>query len=198
MAEQSGEIAPPDADLLGAIAQRRDPEALAKLYDAYGGIAYGVTMRIVGDAGAAEEAVQEAFFNVWRNAPTYRPDKGSVRTWVLSVVHNQAIDKLRRLRSKQWRDTELDAAAERLQGPDVSGQVLADLERQRIKEALQTLPAEQRKAIELAYFGGYTHSEIAGLLRIPLGTVKGRLRLGMDKLRSLLAEPGGLGLSAES
>ncbi|HLQ35139.1 MAG TPA: sigma-70 family RNA polymerase sigma factor [Chloroflexota bacterium] len=188
---------PADAALLGAVADRRDPDALAKLYDAYGGIAYGLTMRIVGDPGAAEESVQEAFFNVWRNAPSYRQDRGSVRTWILSVVHNQAIDKLRRLRSKQWRDQELDAAADRLEGPDVSGEVLADLERQRISEALRTLPADQRKAIELAYFGGYTHSEIADLLRIPLGTVKGRLRLGMDKLRSLLAEPAGLEWSAE-
>ncbi len=188
---------PADAALLGAVADRRDPDALAKLYDAYGGIAYGLTMRIVGDPGAAEESVQEAFFNVWRNAPSYRQDRGSVRTWILSVVHNQAIDKLRRLRSKQWRDQELDAAADRLEGPDVSGEVLADLERQRISEALRTLPADQRKAIELAYFGGYTHSEIADLLRIPLGTVKGRLRVGMDKLRSLLAEPAGLEWSAE-
>jgi RNA polymerase sigma-70 factor (ECF subfamily) len=188
---------PADAALLGAVADRRDPDALAKLYDAYGGIAYGLTMRIVGDPGAAEESVQEAFFNVWRNAPSYRQDRGSVRTWILSVVHNQAIDKLRRLRSKQWRDQELDAAADRLEGPDVSGEVLADLERQRISDALRVLPADQRKAIELAYFGGYTHSEIADLLRIPLGTVKGRLRLGMDKLRSLLAEPAGLEWSAE-
>lgn len=185
-----------DTELLSAVAQQRDPDALARLYDLYGGQAYGLTLRIVGDPGTAEEVVQEAFFRVWRSAASYSLDRGSVRNWVLSIVHNQAIDKLRRLKSKQRLDTQLELAEETLQGPDVWGEVAADLERQRIGQALSALPSEQRATIELAYFGGYSHSEIANLLRIPLGTVKGRLRLGMDKLRNLLSEAG-LELAAE-
>jgi RNA polymerase sigma-70 factor (ECF subfamily) len=179
-----------ERQLVVAIAERRDPDALAKLYDQFGGMAYGLTIRMVNDPGAAEEVVQEAFFNVWRNARSYDASKGSVRNWVLSIVHNQAIDKLRRQRSKQRLDSQIELAEDALQRPDVWGEVSSVLERQRINQALQTLPRDQRTTIELAYFGGYTHSEIANLLKIPLGTVKGRLRLGMDKLRLTLAEPG--------
>jgi RNA polymerase sigma-70 factor (ECF subfamily) len=179
---------PTDAELLATVATRRDPDALAVLYDRFGGLAYALAMRMLGDAGAAEEVVQEGFFNVWRNAARYAEDRGSVRTWVLSIIHNQTIDKLRRSRSKRL-EAQIELAGEVVDQQDVFQEVAASLERQRIGRALKSLPNEQRTTIELAYFGGYSHSEIAGLLRIPLGTVKGRLRLGMDKLRSLLAEP---------
>ncbi len=185
-----------DLRLLTAIGQQRDPDALARLYDQYGGMAYGLALRMVADPGLAEEVVQEAYFNVWRNAPSYNEDKGSVRNWIMSIVHNQAIDRLRRVRSKQRLDTTMELADDALQRPDVWGEVAVVLERQRIDAALRELPKEQRATIELAYFGGYSHSEIANLLRIPLGTVKGRLRLGMDKLRSALTEAG-MELSAE-
>ena len=185
-----------DAELLEAIAGRRDPDALATLYDQYGGIAFGLTLRMVSDPGAAEEVVQEAFFNVWRNAPSYDGSRGSVRNWILSIVHNQAIDRMRRLRTRQRLDSQLELAEDAVQRPDVWGEVSAALDRQRISQALSTLPREQRATIELAYFGGYSHTEIANLLRIPLGTVKGRLRLGMDKLRLLLTDSG-LELSPE-
>ncbi|MBV8084420.1 MAG: sigma-70 family RNA polymerase sigma factor [Chloroflexi bacterium] len=179
---------PTDAELLATVATRRDPDALAALYDRLGGLAYALAMRMIGDAGGAEEVVQEGFFNVWRNAPRYAEDRGSVRTWVLSIIHHQAIDKLRRSRSRKM-EAQIELAGEVVDHQDVFQEVAASLERQRIGQALRRLPNEQRTTIELAYFGGYSHSEIAGLLRIPLGTVKGRLRLGMDKLRSLLAEP---------
>ncbi len=185
-----------DLRLLTAIGQQRDPDALARLYDRYSGMAYGLALRMVADPGVAEETVQEAYFNVWRSAPSYNESKGSVRNWILSIVHNQAIDRLRRVRSKQRLDTHMELAEDALQRPDVWGEVAAVLERQRINDALRDLPKEQRATIELAYFGGYSHSEIANLLRIPLGTVKGRLRLGMDKLRLALTEPG-MELSAE-
>jgi RNA polymerase sigma-70 factor, ECF subfamily len=185
-----------DTDLLLAVAGQRDPDALARLYDQYGGMAYGLSLRMVGDSGAAEEVVQEAFFSVWRNAGSYNKERGSVRNWILSIVHNQAIDRLRRLRSKQRLDTRMELAEDAMQRPDVWGEVSAALERQRISQALSVLPREQRATLELAYFGGYSHSEIANLLRVPLGTVKGRLRLGMDKLRSTLSESG-MELSAE-
>jgi RNA polymerase sigma-70 factor (ECF subfamily) len=111
-----------------------------------------------------------------------------VRTWVLSIVHNQAIDRARRSKAKRL-EAEIELAGEVPDGQDVYREVATSLDRERIGQALRSLPSEQRAAIELAYFGGYSHSEIAGLLRIPLGTVKGRLRLGLDKLRSILAEP---------
>ncbi|HLG70187.1 MAG TPA: sigma-70 family RNA polymerase sigma factor [Chloroflexota bacterium] len=178
-----------ELELLAAVARERDPDALARLYDLYGSQAYGLALRMLGDSGVAEEVVQEAFFRVWRNAGSYSQDRGGVRSWFLSIVHHQAVDKLRRFNSKQRLDAQLGLAEQAVQRPDVWGEVAADLERQRISQALGELPAEQRTTIELAYFGGYSHSEIANLLRIPLGTVKGRLRLGMDKLRALLAEP---------
>ena len=196
MADEAGPEKRLDAELL-ALVVKRDPDALAKLYDQYGGMAFGLSLRMIGDPGAAEEVVQEAFFNVWRNAPSYNLERGSVRNWILSIVHNQTIDRVRRLRSKQRLDTQMELAEDALQRPDVWGEVSAALDRQRISQALGSLPREQRATIELAYFGGYSHSEIANLLRVPLGTVKGRLRLGMDKLRVALTEPGGMELSPE-
>jgi RNA polymerase sigma-70 factor, ECF subfamily len=193
---QAGQGEVDDEQLLTAIATARDPDALARLYDRYGGLAQGLALRMVNDAGASEEIVQESFFNVWRNAARYSQDRGSARTWIMSIVHHQAIDKLRRIRSKQSLDFYGDVPPDALQQPDVWTDVAAGLERERISQALRGLPQEQRATIELAYFGGFSHSEIARLLRIPLGTVKGRLRLGMDKLRSSLAEPN-LGLSAQ-
>jgi RNA polymerase sigma-70 factor, ECF subfamily len=193
---QAGQGEVDDEQLLTAIATARDPDALARLYDRYGGLAQGLALRMVNDAGASEEIVQESFFNVWRNAARYSQERGSARTWIMSIVHHQAIDKLRRIRSKQSLDSYGDVPPDALQQPDVWTDVAAGLERERISQALRGLPQEQRATIELAYFGGFSHSEIARLLRIPLGTVKGRLRLGMDKLRSSLAEPN-LGLSAQ-
>src|SRR5690348_6107965 len=108
-----------DEELLAAVAGRRDPDALAMLYDQYGGIAFGLTLRMVADPGAAEEVVQEAFFNVWRNAPSYDGSRGSVRNWILSIVHNQAIDRMRRLRSRQRLDSQLELADDAVQRPDV-------------------------------------------------------------------------------
>jgi RNA polymerase sigma-70 factor, ECF subfamily len=177
-----------DVELMAAIVRSRDPDALARLYDLYGGLAYGVTLHMLADPGAAEEALQESFFNVWRNAARYTPGKGSVRTWVMSIVHHQAIDRLRRLRSKQRLEAPVELTEDSSQRPDVWGEVVANIERQRIAHALSALPEDQRKAIELAYFGGYSHNEIAHLLRVPLGTVKGRLRLGIDKLRAVVTD----------
>src|SRR5579862_2530085 len=108
-----------DARLIGAVAEQRDPDALARLYDSYAGLAYGITLRIVNDPGVAEDIVQEAFFSIWRNAGGYSQQRGSVRTWLLSVVHNRAIDKLRRLRTRQSLDMQLEAASDTVEQPDV-------------------------------------------------------------------------------
>jgi len=179
---------PIHAELLTAIARDHDADALASLYDAYGPLAYACSLRVLGDTEAAEEVVQEAFFKVWRNAGSYVEEKGSVRNWVLSIVQHQSLDKLRRIRSRQRLDVQFQCAEHNMQGPDVWPEVLALLERSRMVHALRALPPKQRQALELAYYGGYTHSEIAQCLRIPLGTVKGRLRLGIDKLRSILVD----------
>ena len=167
---------------------RGERDAYRVLVERHSRNVFRMAYRMTGNSHDAEEVVQEGFFNVWRNAPRYAEDRGSVRTWVLSIIHHQAIDKLRRSRSRKM-EAQIERAGEVVDHQDVFQEVAASLERQRIGQALRRLPNEQRTTIELAYFGGYSHSEIAGLLRIPLGTVKGRLRLGMDKLRSLLAEP---------
>jgi RNA polymerase sigma-70 factor, ECF subfamily len=116
-----------DVELMAAIVRSRDPDALARLYDLYGGLAYGVTLHMLADPGAAEEAVQESFFNVWRNAARYTPGKGSVRTWVMSIVHHQAIDRLRRLRSKQRLEAPVELTEDSSQRPDVWGEVVANM-----------------------------------------------------------------------
>jgi RNA polymerase sigma-70 factor (ECF subfamily) len=128
-----------DEDLISLVAAKGSAEAFAALYDRHGSAAYSLSYRMMGEKQAAEDLVQDAFLKVWRNAGSYRTERGSVRTWILSIVHN--------------------------------------------REALGTLPAEQLKILELAYFSGYTHVEIAELLELPLGTVKGRMRLGLKKIR---------------
>jgi RNA polymerase sigma-70 factor (ECF subfamily) len=177
-----------DVDLLTAIAERRDADALAALYDRYSSQALGLASRLLGDRGAAEDVVQEAFFRVWRCADSYSSERGGVRAWLLSVVRNLAVDKLRRRQSRERLDIDLDRTASPLEQSDVWDDVATHLERQLLAGALQELPSSQRAAIALAYFGGLSHSEIANRLRVPLGTVKGRLRLGMEKLRTALTE----------
>src|SRR5579883_2772758 len=133
--------APEDELLIRAVAERRDPDALARLYDLYGGLAYGVMLRMLGDRGLAEEATQEAFFNVWRNAARYTAGKGSVRTWLMSIVHHQGIDRLRRQRARQRLEDATQVTEDSAQGGDVWTEVSANLERQGIAAALRALPA---------------------------------------------------------
>jgi RNA polymerase sigma-70 factor (ECF subfamily) len=173
-----------DRALLEQIA-RGDTAALGVLYDRYGSLAFGLAMRILRDPGLAEEVVQDAFLNAWRRAASYRPDRGEPRTWLLSIVHHRAID---RLRGAAGQRSELDIAdaPEPIDRADVWGETWAGLEREAILSALAGLPEEQRVAIELAFFGGLTHAEVAERLGDPLGTVKGRIRLGLTKLRTVL------------
>jgi RNA polymerase sigma-70 factor (ECF subfamily) len=169
---------------------RKDPEAFEVLYDRHGGVAYSLAYRIVGDRAAAEEVTQEAFISVWRSGARFDPARGSVRSWLLSVVRNRAIDFLR---SKAGRAPKLDfdddsaleqrPAAERTEEEALRRETAGEL-----RGALGKLPGEQSKVIELAYFGGFSHSEIAEILGLPMGTVKGRMRLGLEKIRGELAE----------
>lgn len=179
-----------DADLIAAVAAGRQ-EALMALYDRHGGMAYGLAYRVLGDAGTAEEAVQDAFLQVWRRAGSFDLARGSaVRSWLLTIVHHRAIDLLRK-RSARSAPTPIEEMAERLSVPSAWPEVEATLLRERVRAAIGALPAEQRQAIELAYFDGLSHREIAERTGDPIGTVKGRLRLGLRKLSTMLAEPGG-------
>ena len=179
-----------DDELIAALA-RGDHGALLTLYDRYGRIAYGLAYRVLGDPGAAEEAVQDAFLRVWRRAATFDPARarGAVRAWLLTIVHHCAIDLLRRRAGAPAVVAGLDEIAERQAVPDAWSDVSGRLDQERVRSAVATLPGEQRRAIELAFFDGLTHREIAERDGLPLGTVKGRLRLGLRRLYSLLAEP---------
>lgn len=162
-------------------------EALAQLYDRYAGLAYGVALRVLGDPGRAEDAVQDAFMNVWKRAASFDPERGSLRAWLLTSVRNRCIDYLRGRGSHERQEQELQPeVAYALSPSDPWREVALSLERTAVRDAMASLPAEQRQAIELAYFGGYSHTEIADMTRVPLGTVKGRMRLGLEKMSSYL------------
>lgn len=176
-----------DSDLTRRLA-RGDDSALAALYESYGSLAYGVAMRLLRDTAAAEDVVQEAFVQVWKHAGSFDSRRGSLRGWLLSMVHNRAIDVLRQRRARptaQWDIEEMDVA----DSTDVWTQVRQGMSRETLVRAMLHLSPEQREVIELAFFSGYTHTEIAERLGLPLGTVKGRARLGLQRLRSVLVSP---------
>ena len=177
-----------DEDLIPLVAGG-DARAFAALYDRHGRAAYSLARRVMREDQAAEDLTQEAFLKVWRSAGGYRPERGSVRTWILSIVHNRAIDQLRSMASRRGTRARVEREAPRSQPSEAFDEAWRNRQREQVREALNTLPAEQLKILELAYFSGFTHVEISGLLGIPLGTVKGRMRLAREKLRGLL-EPG--------
>jgi RNA polymerase sigma-70 factor (ECF subfamily) len=178
-----------DGDLLVGV-KAGDAAAFALLYDRHSRAAYGLAHRILGEATAAEDVVQEAFLTVWRQAATYGPERGTVRAWLLAIVHHRAIDHVRRRSYREERQQALDAVADPPDSADTWEQARQSVEGQRVREALEHLPPDQRRSITLAYFGGYTHDEIARLLGVPLGTVKGRLRIGLQKMRGYLDKQG--------
>ena len=176
-----------DERLLERLAGGSDETALAELYDRYQAQMYGLAVRITKDTALAQDAVQEAFVGIWRNAGRYAPGRGSVRTWILSIAHHRSIDTLRRRRSMAALP-DGDDYDPYLVAPDVWPEVAQSLDRDTIQAALVSLSAEQREVIELAYFGGFSQSEIAERVGIPLGTVKSRARLGLRALRRQLEE----------
>jgi RNA polymerase sigma-70 factor (ECF subfamily) len=185
----NGTTAESDEALLAAI-RDRDERAIASLYDRYGGIAFGLAYRIVGERNAAEDVVQDAFMSVWRRAVSYETGRGSVRTWVLSIVHHRAIDRLRGVAGRTRHDVALDDFERIIAVDDPWRDVEVGVQREVLQSGLATLPREQREAIQMAYFEGYTQQEIATAMNVPVGTVKGRLRIGLQKMRSLLAGAG--------
>ena len=178
----------PDESLIDSLA-RQDLGALETLYDRYGAIAFSLAYRIVGDRGTAEDVVQDSFVSVWRQAKTYRRERGSARSWLLSIVHHRSIDRLRASASGAAAIPVEDVPEETLPVPSVWQEVWAHVRGETIRSALDRLPVEQKKSIELAYFSGYTQMEIAQLMGVPLGTVKGRMRIGLQKLKAMLDRP---------
>ena len=171
-----------DEDLI-SLTDGGDTQALAALYDRHSRVAYSLAYRMMGERQAAEDLVQEAFLKVWRAAGSYRVEKASVRTWVLSIVNNRGIDVLRSSASRRRTQERVEAQAPASQPSEAFSETWRSSQRVQIREALRGLPPEQLKVLELAYFSGYTHKEIAELLDLPLGTVKGRMRLGLKKIR---------------
>ena len=178
-----------DEDLMPLLADK-DPEAFEVFYDRHGGAAYSLAYRIVGDRKDAEDVVQEAFLSIWRSGARYDRARGSVRAWTLGIVRNRAIDALRRLSGNAPKlDFDDDAVIEQRTSSDRTEELAIQHESaEEVRGALRELPDEQSKVIQLAYFGGFSHSEIAEMLGMPLGTVKGRMRLGIEKIRTQIAE----------
>jgi RNA polymerase sigma-70 factor, ECF subfamily len=165
------------------------PRAFELLYDRHGGAAFSLAYRMVGDRVMAEDVAQEAFLSIWRSRMRYDPSRGSVRTWVLGIVHNRTIDALRRGAVHERRRERFEGVEDRHEARERTDVEAARREEARsVRTALDTLPVDQRRTIELAYFGGFSHSQIAELLDEPIGTIKGRMRLGLDKLRDQLAD----------
>jgi RNA polymerase sigma-70 factor, ECF subfamily len=188
-AEGSGQ--PTDEALVVAIAAG-DASALGALYDRYGSLAYGLAIRMMGDRDVAEDVVQETFVSVWRHAADFDPRRGTARAWLLTSIRHRCIDLLRGPRSPSKLDAPVEAALAVEAADDVWESVLRTLQAQDVRRALDRLPEEQRTTIHLAFFGGLTHTQIASQMAVPLGTVKGRMRLALDKLREMLLAPGEL------
>jgi RNA polymerase sigma-70 factor (ECF subfamily) len=178
-----------DEDLISLV-QTRDAQAFAALYDRHSRAAYSLAYRMMGERQAAEDLVQDSFLKVWRASESYRVERGSVRTWLLSIVHNRGIDQIRSMASRRRTQERVEVTAPRSQPSEAFAESWRNSQREQIREALKTLPPEQLKILELAYFSGYTHVEIAELLGLPLGTVKGRMRLGLKKVRDYFGSQG--------
>jgi RNA polymerase sigma-70 factor (ECF subfamily) len=175
-----------DEDLLAAVA-RSEEAALGELYDRFGGAAYGLALRVLRDPALAEDAVQEAFLQIWRSAAGYRPGRAKASTWLLTFVHRRAVDLVRR---EERRRTEPTTSAPEPTEPGADEGAEIRSRREIVQDALRRLPHEQREAIELAYYGGLTQSELAERLDQPLGTIKSRMFTGLQRLRVLLVESG--------
>jgi RNA polymerase sigma-70 factor (ECF subfamily) len=173
-----------DDDLLAALA-RGDEQALAALYDRFGGVAYGLAFRILRDASLAQDAVQDAFLAAWRTAAAFDPARGSASTWLLTLVHRRAVDVVRREERRR-----VDSLEDVPVAAGDSTDETAELREQRraVQGALAQLPADQRQALELAYYGGLSQSELAERLGVPLGTIKSRMFAALGRLRELLGE----------
>jgi len=173
-----------------ALVRDGEPRAFEVIFDRHSQAAFSLAYRMCGRRAMAEDVVQEAFMSLWRSGARYDRRRGSVRSWVLGVVHNRAIDAFRRGLVRDSRNVSDEGIADRLPAAEQTDVEVARRDEARtVRVALDELPAEQRQVIELAYFGGFTHLQIAEMLELPPGTVKGRMRLGLTKMRMALADP---------
>jgi RNA polymerase sigma-70 factor, ECF subfamily len=175
-------------EALLALASRSDESALAELYDRYGRVAYGLALRVLRDRALAEDAVQDAFLTVWRQAGTFVAERSKPSTWILTLVHRRAVDLVRR--EERRRAEPLEQAAEPVGDATTDEEAWIRAQRQVVQEALRKLPPAQREVLELAYYGGFTQSQLAERLGQPLGTIKSRMFTALTSLRRLLAEAG--------
>ncbi len=166
---------------------RNDAAAFEIVLERHVDVAFSLAYRMVGRHSLAEDVVQEALLSLWRTGTRYDRSRGSVRTWILGITHHRAVDALRRDGVRTSKNVADDELEERLEAPErTDAEVVRRDEAHEVRTALGHLPAEQVSVIELAYFGGFTHTEIAEMLELPVGTVKGRMRLGLEKMRSRL------------
>jgi RNA polymerase sigma-70 factor, ECF subfamily len=180
-----------DEDLMPLV-HDGDARAFEILFDRHADAAFSLAYRMCGRRSTAEDVVQEAFLSLWRSGSRYDRQRGSVRSWVLGVVHNRAIDVFRRDATRTGQDVNSEGIVERMPAPeDTERTVQRREDATEVRTALNDLPADQRQVIELAYFGGFTHTQIASMLQLPAGTVKGRMRLGLTKLRVALGDTSG-------
>ena len=183
-----GVPAAPAVDL-GALlkqAARGDQEAFARLYDATAARAYGLALRVVRDPAQAEEVTQEAFLEIWRMSTRFDPAKGSAPAWMLTIVHRKAVDRVRSAEASTRRDNTYHDQNQSVDHDATADAAHASMEARRVRQALGSLTAVQREALELAYFGGYTHTEVASMLDLPVGTAKTRIRDGLIRLRDTM------------
>jgi RNA polymerase sigma-70 factor, ECF subfamily len=177
-----------DEDLMQLV-RGGDAAAFEVVYERHATVAFSLAYRMTGRRGHAEDVVQEAFLSLWRSGARYDRTRGSVRTWVLGIVHNRAIDALRRSTVHDKRRASDEGIEERFEATErTDTEAARRSEAAEVRTALALLPQEQARAIELAYFGGFSHSEIAEMLDTPIGTIKGRIRLGLERLRAQLGE----------
>ena len=172
-------------EALVALVARGDESALAELYDRVGRVAYGLAFRVLRDDRLAEDAVQDAFLAVWRTAAAFRAERAKASTWILTLVHRRAVDVVRREERRRTEPLD-DATRDTATSESAEDAAWLGFERERVQQALRQLPDTQREAIELAYYGGYSQSELAARLGMPLGTIKSRMFAGLTRLRELL------------
>jgi RNA polymerase sigma-70 factor (ECF subfamily) len=184
---RSGDLRDVADEELMQLMRRGEARAFELVYERHSRVAFSLAYRMVAARSTAEDVVQEAFLSLWRTNARYDRARGSVRTWILGIVHNRAIDALRRGNVHERRRASDEGLEERFEAPDrTDAEVARRDEAREVRTAMEILPAEQLRVIELGYFGGFTHSEIAEMLDTPIGTVKGRMRLGLAKLRDEL------------
>lgn len=176
----------PDLSELLRASARGDERAFASLYDATSRRLYGLVLRVVRDPAQAEEVAQEAFLEIWRTSARFDPDRGSAMSWMMTIAHRKAVDRVRSAEAASRRDDTWEATTQDRAYDITAEEVERSLDAQRVRQALASLTETQRGAVQLAYFGGYTHNEVAALLGIPLGTAKTRIRDGLIRLRDTL------------